>query len=106
MWLNCNGIANLLSIPQLEKYGQRITYNTLKYWIVYTHEGVKVKFKRDTNICNHITYIYMRCHLEAFAMVQTACKNFEGYTKKKVEKDILNRKVQVMIGHPANDKFK
>ena len=69
MWINRNGIDNLLSIPQLEKYGYRITYKALKYWIVHTPEGVQVKFKRYTGLCNIIPYIYMRYHTEAFEMV-------------------------------------
>ena len=51
-------------------------------------------------------YIDMRNPSETFEMVQTVQNNFEEYTKKQVEKSILDRKFQVMIGHPTKDKFK
>ena len=34
MWLNRSGIANLLSIPQLEEDGYVIDYNTHRDWVV------------------------------------------------------------------------
>eukprot|EP00957_Ditylum_brightwellii_P042554 3222072-Ditylum_brightwellii.AAC.1 len=38
-WLNEKGIANLLSIPQLEKDGYTINYNTKRNWVVTTPSG-------------------------------------------------------------------
>ena len=35
-WINEQGIANLLSIPQIEKDGYTIDYNTKRYWVVKT----------------------------------------------------------------------
>ena len=35
MWINEGGIANLLSIPQLEKDGFRVTSDTHGEWVVY-----------------------------------------------------------------------
>ena len=34
MWINKQGIANLLSLPQLEDDGFRIVYDTLKEWVL------------------------------------------------------------------------
>ena len=39
-------------------------------------------------------------------MLETVRENFEGYTKKQVEKAILARKAQAMVGHPPDEKFK
>ena len=36
MWLNTKGIANLLSIPQLEEDGYTVDYNTKRDWVVTT----------------------------------------------------------------------
>ena len=44
--------------------------------------------------------------MEAFAMVQTACKSFERYTKEQVGKAILDCNILAIIGHPTKDKFK
>ena len=51
-------------------------------------------------------YIYICEHKEAFAMVQTACKNFEGYTKKEVKKATFACQAQAMMGYPTDEKFK
>ena len=39
MWVNDNGIANLISVPQLEKDGFHATTDTLAEWLVYTPQG-------------------------------------------------------------------
>ena len=39
MWLNRKGIANLLSIPQLERDGYTVDYNTKRNWVVTTPQG-------------------------------------------------------------------
>ena len=70
MWINKQGIANLLSIPQPEDDGFCITYNTLKEWVLTTPEGKKIVFQRDTGLCNRMPYIDMCEHKEAFALPQ------------------------------------
>ena len=69
MWLNRNGVINLLLIPTLEKYGYCITYENIEDWILYTPDGVKLKFKIYTGLCNRIPYIDMIDHSEVFVMV-------------------------------------
>ena len=39
-------------------------------------------------------------------MVQKVRSNFEGYTKKKVYKTLLDWKVKEMVVHPTEDSFK
>ena len=46
MWINKEGIANLKSIPQLEKDGFRVTSDTCGEWITYSPRGDKLVFKR------------------------------------------------------------
>ena len=60
MWLNRNGIANLLSIPQLERDGYTVDYNTKRNWVVTTPEGKEIVFKRDTGLCDRMPYIDLR----------------------------------------------
>ena len=45
MWLNEGGIANLLSIPQLEKNGFRVTTDTHGEWVIHSPQGEKLQFK-------------------------------------------------------------
>ena len=44
VWLNENGIANILSIPQLEKDGYTVSTSTKGQWKVYTPEGKIILF--------------------------------------------------------------
>ena len=57
-------------------------------------------------MCNRMPFIDLRQHKEGFALVQTIRKNFEGFTKKQIEKAILAREAQAMMGHPPDVKFK
>ena len=106
MWLNSQGIANLLSIPQLEEEGYKVDYNTDRDWVVTTPEGKDIKFERDTGLCNRMPFIDLRKHHEGIAMLETVRANFEGYTKKQVERAILARRLQSMLAHPPDEKLK
>ena len=88
MWLNKNGIANLLCIPQLEQDGFVIYYNTKHNWTVTTPQGKEIMFRKDTSLCEFMSYIDMRKHQKGVAMLETVQKNFEGYTKKQAENAI------------------
>ena len=57
MWLVRNGIANLLSVPCLEREGCQITYDTKTAWIVSCPNGLKLKFKKDTGVCEGFPYV-------------------------------------------------
>ena len=57
MWINKGGIANLLSIPQLEKDGFRITSDTHGEWIVYLPGGDNLVFKRDAGNLKGMPYV-------------------------------------------------
>ena len=78
MWLNCNGTANLLSIPQLEQDGYLIDYNTARNWVVMTPEGMEIVFKLDTGICDLMPYIDLHDHREGVIMIKTVQKNIKG----------------------------
>ena len=49
-WLNKKGIENLLSIPQLEKDGYVVDYNTKRDWVVTTPSGKEFSL-RETLGC-------------------------------------------------------
>ncbi len=44
LWLVRNGIANLLSLPQLEADGFTVSYHTGGNWIVMTPQGKEITF--------------------------------------------------------------
>ena len=55
--LNEKGIANLISIPELEADGYVIKTDTNGEWQVVTPQGETIPFKRDKGICVGMTYI-------------------------------------------------
>ena len=99
------GIANLLSIPQLEEDRFKVRDDTNGDWIVTSPSGEDIVFKRDTGLCNRMPYIDMRENHAGLALLQTVRKNFEGFTKKQAEKALLARNVQAMVGHPSDGEF-
>ena len=80
--LNEQGIANLLSIPQLEKDGYLINYNIERDWDVTTPEGKTLLFKKDVGTCKEMPYLDICDNHDALAMIQTVCENFGLFTEK------------------------
>ena len=86
--LNEQGIANLLFIPQLEKDGYLIDYNTKRDWIVTTPEGKTFLFKKDVGTCEGIPYLDICENHDALVLIQTAYEKFGLFTEKQVERAI------------------
>ena len=57
MWLVCNGIANLLSLPHLEEDGFCATYDTWKHWEIYCPNETDFILKKDVGICKGFPYL-------------------------------------------------
>ena len=117
MWLVRQGIANLLSLPQLEADGFRATYDTDTGWKLYcpdgpegTHVGgTELILKRDAGVCRGFPYLDL-AELEAkaspnVAMVQTVRNNMEGFTEREVKRATLAGRAQQMIGCPTDEEF-
>ena len=81
MWINKHGIANLLSIPQLEDDGFIVKYDTHGECTILTPKGKNIVFQRDTGLCNQMPYINIHQYKDPFALLQTVCNNFEGFTR-------------------------
>ena len=60
VWLNENGIANLIYFPKLEADGYVVRTDTKGEWQVLTPEGKITAFKRDTGMCVGMPYIDLR----------------------------------------------
>ena len=104
MWVNEGGIANLLSIPQLEKDGFRVTSDTKGEWIVYSPRGEKLVFKRDTGSLKNMPYIDVSDIVEAFAHTNIeADQDIKAIQERKIEtvcikmKDFSRREVKGAI---------
>ena len=107
MWYNPVGIANILSLPLLEKSGYKMQYQTDGEWEVYVPGADRpITFKRDTGICDGMPYIGLRDSKEGVNFIQTVRDNYEGFTKRDVLDAKLARRAQAMIGHPTDSVFK
>jgi hypothetical protein len=105
LWLVRNGIANLLSLPQLEADGFTVSYHTGGNWIVTTLQGREITFHQEKNgVCRGFPYIDMQS-LDAVAMIQTVRQQYEGFTKREVQDATTARKAQAMTGHPTDTQF-
>ena len=80
-WLNEQGIANLFSIPQLEKDGYVIDYNTNRYWVVTTLEGKTLFLQKYAGMCEGIPYLGICGNHDAFLMIQTISKKFGMFSE-------------------------
>jgi hypothetical protein len=60
LWLNRNGIANLLSLPQLEDNGFTVSYHTGGNWIITTPQGKDITFHHEPDgVCCGFPYLNM-----------------------------------------------
>jgi hypothetical protein len=71
VWYNPNGIANLLSMGELEKLGFLVAYHTNGEWVVTSPKGERIVFMRDTGLCDRLPYVDIRENHNALAMIQT-----------------------------------
>ena len=105
-WLNETGIADLLSIPQLEKDGYTIDYNTKQDWVVTTPSGKCLLFITDTGLCAGMPYLDIRENHEALVLIQTVCENFGKFTERQVNCAIALRDMRARMAHPTDESFK
>ena len=108
MWLNKDGIANLISFDKLEKLYD-ISYHTKRTnqkFIVHTEKG-DVEFHQDEMGLPYIdlTKSDAALFLAQTCMVQTVRGNFEGYTKRQIEEAKEAWKAVAMVGHPTGREF-
>ena len=85
MWVNKGGIANLLSIPQLEKDGFRVTSDTHGEWIMYSPRGEKLFFKQDSGALKNMPYIDLDDVTTSFASEDFAHANIEAAQEKIIQ---------------------
>ena len=120
MWYLPNGIANILSMQELEKM-YRITYASWEgFYVMHTPRG-KVCFYKDKH---GLLYINLdESGLEAMRMlmqvsketekeelcevetglscVQMVCGNYEGFTRREILQTKETCRAQVMLGSPS-----
>ena len=133
-WYNDTGIANLLSVPKLEKAGWVIAYKTGGRWVARSPEGQVLLFKKDEGMCDGMPYLDMSKldeHImksngesrkviyldsgattdtitkdEGMVFIETVRKNMAGFTREEVKRAELARNAAAMMAHPPLDKLK
>ena len=54
-----SGVANLLSIPELERLGSRILHDLLGEWVVISRKGrPQLVFKKDAGRCDRFLFVH------------------------------------------------
>lgn len=107
VWSNEHEIANLLSIPMLEKAGYKVSTHTDSDWAVTTPQGEEKIFKRDTWVCGGMTFLDIRKHKKTgVTIIKTVRENYKNYTEGKITKATMARKIQARIGNPLDDRYK
>ena len=118
-WYNEEGIANLISAPQLESEGYMLEYATELGWLAHGPDGKTMMFKKDKGLCGGIPYIDLTDDGAGYimdtstirkedgvVMVQTVRGNYEGYTREEVENARKAREAQAMMAHPLDEMLK
>ncbi len=118
-WYNKDGIANLISVPQLESDGYILEYGSKHGWVAHGPDGFTMVFKQDVGLCNGMPYVDMRADADTFIvptdtfkkeagviMVQTVRNNYEGFTKEEVRQAIAAREAQALMAHPSDEALK
>ena len=109
------GIANLLSVPALEKAGWKIELNTGKPVRALSPDGLLFKFKHDVGITGGMPYIDMdqpKDHVsrimlkESVSCVETVRKNMQGFTLEQCTRAKGARDAMAMMAHPPEEKIK
>ena len=120
VWYVPEGIANIISMHELEKM-YRITYDSWQgYYVVHTPKG-EVRFQKDKQGLPYLdleelseaAVMLLQCeqdsdatenqteHEEEAALVQMVQGNYEGYTKREVLKAKEARRAQAIMGNPS-----
>ena len=108
MLLVRNGIANLLSVPQLERDGFFLTYDTRTTCHIHCPDGKFIALDRELGgFCYWLCYIDMSQPLNqsAVSLVNIVRENYEGFTSREVEKSIMARKSHGRVGNPYDAEF-
>jgi hypothetical protein len=109
------GIANLLSVPALEKSGWKVLMETGKPVWALSPEGVLFAFKRDVGMTGGMPYLDMNCpkeHIsrivpkESVACIETVHSNMQGFTLEQCTKAKGVRDAMAMMAHPPEAKMK
>ena len=114
-WENPDGIANLLSLVELENNGWIIKYETGNIWAATSPDGqVTINFLiEEAGVCKGMPYVdltrpddHIVYNINGMVMIETVRKNYEGFTREQVTRAAEARDAMAMMAHPMEEKFK
>ena len=71
VWLNENGIANIIYIPKLETDGYVFRTDTKGEWQFVTPKGETIPFQRDKGMCVGMPYIDLQEFKQGLVIIET-----------------------------------
>ena len=102
VWLNENGIANLIYIPKLEAGGYIVKTDTKGEWQVVTPEGETIPFQRDRGMCVGMPYIDLREFKQGLVLSETVRKIWADLRMNKLrEQNLQGRRRDMLAIHPT-----
>ncbi|KAL7533815.1 hypothetical protein ACHAWF_004630 [Thalassiosira exigua] len=103
MWYIKNGIANICSIPKLERTGYKVDYHTDKEWVIISSKWEQIQAKWDTGVCDRMPYTDLREYPSGIFLLHAVHKNFEGFTKRKAQEATRARDAITMMGDSLSE---
>jgi hypothetical protein len=105
------GIANLLSVPALEKAGWKIRMEMGKPVQALSPDGLLITFKRDIGMTGGMPYINMDRPQDHFSRIVpkeslTLVETVQGFTLEQCTKAKAARDLLAMMAHPPDEKVK
>jgi len=114
MWWGDTGIANVISLKALEEkcraLGGHLKYHSKDEGGVFIADlgnGTVIPFKRCPETDFPFINLDEHCGKDGIIMLlQSVRKNFEGFSKKEVQRAIHARDAQAMMGYPSKQTLK
>jgi hypothetical protein len=102
VWYNPQGIANILSLSDVERYHQ-VTYDSKaeKAFIVHKNDGDNRRFTQSEKGLFYLD----TAENSGTVLVNTVADKKSNYTNRNYKQALLARKIQNMIGRPSLRSF-
>jgi hypothetical protein len=110
IWYNPNGIANILSLADAEKY-YHVTYDSRqeKAFVVQKPNGTERHFKQMASGLYYFDIgppmAEQEQHEHATTLLSTVADKKSNYTTRAYDQAMLARKIQKIIGYPSTRDF-
>jgi hypothetical protein len=104
VWYNPKGIANILSLSDVEKH-HRVTYDSRaeKNFVVHKKDGTQRRFQQSAK---GLFFLDVKAEKSGTVLVNTVADNKNRYTDRDYKQAMVARKLQNTIGRPSERRYK